>query len=365
MMVVLRQQAGSRQKLVKNACLTVVFFAFLLLSFAVHCQKITMVPDHSGDWVCLREGFQLREHSHGKEVCAYTERYGQRYFNYVQPQVQLYQRYLNIRILESGLPAELALLPLIESGLKGHALSSAKAAGFWQFTEGTAKCYGLTVNKHFDGRKDFILSTEAAIAYLQDMHHRLDNWLLVIAAYNAGEGCVRNALKKASKNGKKDFWQLSLPAETRQHVARLLALSRVIQSSDRYHVLLPSLEIDGMDVFYPDAYATFGELAACFQCSETLLRQFNPGYLAGQYDPSWHAGLVLPRNKDLWLDKVSEDVCSLWNNNYVVSKGDTLSVIAKTFRIHTTQIQRCNKLTDDRIFIGQALKIPVPLNGQI
>ncbi|WP_461535071.1 lytic transglycosylase domain-containing protein [Spongorhabdus nitratireducens] len=263
--------------------------------------ETALIVTDVGGWQSLRDGFQLSEHYQAKEVSNHLQRYDQYYFTELQPRIQLYQRHLNIRFLQTGLPAELALLPLIESRLKGSARSQAKAVGFWQFTEVTAKSYGLVINKHFDGRKDFLLSTEAAISYLQDMHRRLDNWLLVVAAYNVGETHIRKVLRRALKTGKADFWRLKLPLETRQHVARLLALSHIIHTAGDCGIQLPSLELDGMDIFYPDKSGTLSEMAARLQCSEAMLRQFNQGYLSRQYRVSRDAGLILPKNRALWI----------------------------------------------------------------
>ncbi|WP_461535074.1 lytic transglycosylase domain-containing protein [Spongorhabdus nitratireducens] len=303
MTVVLCRRSGSSQKTAFVVCLSATFVVFLCFSSflpgfgAASGSCVAPAPEtiHAGDWESMRRGFKLGDHYHGKEVAAYTGAYGQRYFNYVGPQVLLYQSYLNNRVLQTGIPAELALLPLIESGLQGKARSPARAVGFWQFMEGTAKIYGLTIDPHFDARCDFILSTEAAITYLEEMHQRLGCWLLVIAAYNAGEGYIRRALKQAGKNGQRNFWQLKLPAETRQHVARILALSRVIATPERYRVKLPVLESGGIAIFYPDESSSFTELAVAFHCSETLLYQLNPGFRSGQYNPCYQAGLVIPR----------------------------------------------------------------------
>ncbi len=130
------------------------------------------------------------------------------------------------------MPAELALLPIVESAFDPFAYSHGRAAGLWQIIPGTGKRLGLEQNWWFDGRRDVLESTRAALDYLEQLHEQFDgDWLLAVAGYNSGEGNVARALKKAAAAGKPlDFWGIKsyLPVETRTYVPRLLAIAELV-----------------------------------------------------------------------------------------------------------------------------------------
>lgn len=129
---------------------------------------------------------------------------------------------------EQGLPPELKYLAVIESDLKSNAVSWAGAVGPWQFMPETGRLMGLTVNQQIDERRDLYKSTYAAAKYLKNLFKELNDWLLVIAAYNGGPIRVTSAMKKAAS---KDFWDLQyhLPAESRTHVKKFIATHFIME----------------------------------------------------------------------------------------------------------------------------------------
>ena len=139
-----------------------------------------------------------------------------------------YLHYIVGEVEARGLPMELALLPVIESAFQPYAYSRARATGLWQFMPATGGRFGLKQDWWYDGRRDVVAATQAALDYLQYLHGMFDgDWLLAVAAYNCGEGNVSRAIRNAKAARKKtDFWNLQLPAETRAYVPRLLAMSR-------------------------------------------------------------------------------------------------------------------------------------------
>lgn len=140
------------------------------------------------------------------------------------------------------MPAELALLPMIESSFNPLAKSSANASGLWQLRTGTARDLGLHINRWYDGRYDFYASTQAALNYMQDLNHYLQDWLLTLAAYDSGVGTVsRQMARNRQMYQSTTYWQLHLPHETRTYVPRLLALAAIIQNPERYGIVLPPL----------------------------------------------------------------------------------------------------------------------------
>ena len=168
-----------------------------------------------------------------KRIAPYDARYrkGTEYMQKVTLRSSRYYHYVLGEVLAAGLPGELALLPFIESGFDTFAYSHGRAAGAWQFIPSTGRMFGLKQTWWYDGRRDIVASTGAAIKYLSQLHKRFDNdWFLAIAAYNGGPGTVSKAIKANKKLGKAtDYWSLSLPKETMHYVPKLLGFSQVVR----------------------------------------------------------------------------------------------------------------------------------------
>ena len=156
------------------------------------------------------------------------------------------QRYLFhtlTRAQELGLPVELALLPFVESEFDPYAKSVDGATGIWQFMPATGKEWGLKSNWWYDGKKDVLASTEAALQFLTYLNEKFDgDWLLAMAAYNTGPTRVNRAIKKNKKENKPiRFWDLNLPKETTAYVPKLLVLCELIKDPKAFDVNLPSI----------------------------------------------------------------------------------------------------------------------------
>ena len=133
------------------------------------------------------------------------------------------------------MPLELALLPMVESAFEPYAYSRARASGLWQFIPGTGSRFGLKQDWWYDGRRDIVESTRAALDYLQYLHDEFNgDWLLAIAAYNCGEadGRARASTRNRAAGRPLDFWDLKLPLETRAYVPKLLAMKRLVSDPD-------------------------------------------------------------------------------------------------------------------------------------
>lgn len=137
------------------------------------------------------------------------------------------------QIKKRKMPMELVLLPIVESAFDPHATSSANAAGLWQIVPSTGRNYGLKQNQWYDGRRDVVASTKAALDILERLNKMFNgDWLLTVAAYNSGEGRVMQAIKANKAKGKPtDFWALSLPRETSLYVPKMLALGDLLKNS--------------------------------------------------------------------------------------------------------------------------------------
>lgn len=185
------------------------------------------MPDLDTDLVRERE---LWYSSRPDYVARMTER-GNKYLFYIVEELE-----------RRNMPSELALLPFIESAFNPQAVSSAKAAGMWQFMPATGKDFALKQNMFRDDRRDVIESTRAALDYMQRLYGMFGDWHLALAAYNWGEGSVQRAIKKAKLAGTgTGYTDLAMPMETRMYVPKLQAVKNIVADPDSFRVNLPDV----------------------------------------------------------------------------------------------------------------------------
>lgn len=165
------------------------------------------------------------------------------YLQRVASRAQPYLYYIVQQIKIRKMPLDIALLPVVESAFDPFAYSNARAAGLWQFIPGTGRHWDLKQDWWYDGRRDVVASTRAALDHLRYLHNEFNNdWLLALAAYDSGSGTVSRAIQRNRRRGlPTDFWHLDLPAETRAYVPRLLAICQLIATSGHYGVDLPAI----------------------------------------------------------------------------------------------------------------------------
>lgn len=195
-------------------------------------------------WDRIRYGFAMPALK-GTLVADREDWYRQRK-DLVEAMSQKSRRYL-YHIVEAvenrGLPMELALLPFVESGFEPTAVSSAKAAGLWQFIPGTAQRYRLKLSDHYDARRDIVASTEAALDYLEFLHGLFNDWHLALAAYNWGEEAVQRAIQRNRAKGlPTDYESLVMPDETRGYVPKLMAMRSVVEDPNAFGIQLADVD---------------------------------------------------------------------------------------------------------------------------
>lgn len=193
---------------------------------------------HNSDlWSVLQHQFTLNHYENNPAVKAQIEWFLKRkkYIYKLAENAQPYLYYILTQVDKRKLPAEMVLLPMIESAYDPFAFSSAGASGLWQMMPGTASGFGLKQNWWYDGRRDIVASTNAALDYLSYLQSFFNgNWLLAIAAYDSGEGTVLSATRKNIAKGEPtDFWSLNLPRETQAYIPKLLALAEITISALR------------------------------------------------------------------------------------------------------------------------------------
>ena len=179
-----------------------------------------------------------------------------------------------------GLPAELALIPLIESEFNPNDYSTKGATGLWQLMPGTARELGIKVKSHYDGRRNVVVSTHAALAYFKDLGETFDgNWYLAIAAYDAGQVKIDHAIRRA---GSHNFWNLSVPKETKVYLPKLLAIAAIIKDPKKYGVVLPPISnhpyFSQVSVKKP---TSLNKMAESTGVAIETLRTLNPDYNHG------------------------------------------------------------------------------------
>lgn len=202
-----------------------------------------LAPQSQDIWVRIRRGFAMPD-LEGTLVEDRTQWYAARP-DYMERMIARSSKYLYHIVAElerRNMPTELALLPFVESAFNPEAVSSAKAAGMWQFIPSTGKSYNLKQNLFRDERRDVLASTEAALDYLSRLYDMFGDWHLALAAYNWGEGAVSRAIARNEARGlPTDYASLSMPNETRYYVPKLQAVKNIITNPELYGVTLPSI----------------------------------------------------------------------------------------------------------------------------
>lgn len=199
--------------------------------------------DDADLWARIRHGFAIPDLDTDLAQDR-TQWYAQRP-EYVERMIERSNKYL-FHIVEElerrHMPTELALLPFVESAYNPQALSTAKAAGMWQFIPSTGKTYNLKQNMFQDERRDVLASTTAALDYLSKLYAMFGDWHLALAAYNWGEGNVQRAIDRNQAQGlPTDYLSLRMPTETRYYVPKLQAIKNIIAHPDLYSVKLPEI----------------------------------------------------------------------------------------------------------------------------
>ena len=326
----------------------------------------TLAREEGDIWKRLRTGFQFPPQlTLSAQVHVDNYRSHNHHIAEILQRGEPYLFYILSRVEARGLPAELALLPVIESAFDPYARSPAGAAGIWQFMPATAKQAGLRQDWWVDGRRDIVAATEAALDYLSELQQRFDgDWLLALSAYNAGSARVNKAIRLNKSQGKPvDFWHLPLPKETRSYVPKLIALRAIIANPEAHNIELPVMA----NSRYFSAVETGGQLdlqvaAQLAGTSMEELQRLNPGLIRSITPPSSLHSLLIPRaseqrfRQQLARLPAEQRVQSV---QYRVRSGDTLSAIAQHSRTTVARLRQINQLDSTRIFAGKLLIVPL------
>ena len=271
------------------------------------------------------------------------------------------------KLREAGLPEELSWLPLVESGFKTRALSSARALGPWQFISSTGSRYGLQRSHWIDERMDPEKSTDAAIAYLTDLHGMFGDWMTALAGYNCGEHRVMKVIRRQENDYLDHFWDVfgQLPRETARYVPRFLATLAIVRNPEKYGIELPEplppVRTEGVSIA---RHAQLAELDRALGLEKGALTGLNPELRRGT-TPDTSYALRVPRavapSFETKLAALPTYVPPPEETfaRHRVRRGETLSTIARRHRTSVGAIARANNLRSrHQIRVGQRLKIP-------
>jgi membrane-bound lytic murein transglycosylase D len=317
-----------------------------------------------GLWKQMRQGFRLDGEDHARverQIRAYSRNPAQveKVFKRASP----YMAYILGEVQQRGFPTSLALLPFVESGYDPFAYSTGRAAGLWQFIPGTGKSYGLEQDWWYDGRRDVVASTQAALDHLGSLHQEFDgDWLLALAAYNAGSGTVHTAIGHNRKAGRPtDYWHLRLPAQTMDYVPRLLAIREIVQHPGRYGVSLEPIEASPSFIVVDiDGQIDLGIAAELAGMKTGELLQLNPGFNRLATHPDGPQQLAIPVDRlGTFLDNLDNlpDDKRIRSVRHTVKRGETLSGIAARYHTRVQVLQASNHLRGTLIRPGQDLLI--------
>jgi len=279
---------------------------------------------------------------------------------------------------ENKVPADLYYLGLIESGFNFKASSRVKAVGVWQFMKPTGKLYGLACDSYIDERRDPIRATEAAARFLRDLYHEFNSWYLAMAAYNAGPGRIRSAIRRAGTN---DFWELvekkKLPKETMEYIPKFLAARYIGENPDLFAFYVNE------EKKYPDVELvkipspiTFDSIEKSCSIPAGTLAFVNPQYLrnfshpAKKTDEIWvpekYVASVEKQYQALSLLKIRVKPERIAKTSaprdkiavHIVKKGDTLRSIALKRGLSVAYLRQVNGLSQKaKLNPGQRLKL--------
>ncbi len=403
-----------------------------------------VTPPKRDLWERIRLGFKMPELD--TKLAENRTRWYASQPDYFARMTQRSSRYL-FHIVEEierrDMPTELALLPFVESAFVPGALSSAKAAGLWQFIPSTGRIYDLEQNMWKDERRDVVESTRAALDYLQKLHDMFGDWHLALASYNWGEGAVSRAIAKNKRAGKPTrYTDLRMPNETQLYVPKLQAIKNIIAEPEKYGVVLPpidnapyfiavhktrdidvhtaarlaEMQVDdfralnpafnrpviigaggGAQLLLPAAKVerfqanlaawdatgqplaswttyktktpdTLASISKKVGITEEQLREAN--LIPPRYRLASGSTILIPRDETMEADIPVESLdarfalvperSNLRQVTYRVRRGDTMTSIAKRWKVSTKDVIVWNGLTSPKLFAGQRLQLTVP-----
>ena len=276
-------------------------------------------------------------------------------------------------LAKEEVPEEILYLAMIESGLKTHSISNAKAVGVWQFMQATARNLGLRIDAYVDERRDTVKSTYAAANYLKNLKNEFGKWYLALLAYNCGNGKLKQAISKAGSDDLSillDSDKKYLSLETRNFIRKILILAFLANDKDFLlqkdgSLMNYALSNDFVKVDIPSSVA-LKDLAQSANIDLETFKKYNPQFKHNFTPPGNGYYMYIPLNKTAFFEKNFKnthfkkvDTSIPMTKIYVVKAGDSLYKIAKTHNVGIEDLRELNKIKKNHLSINQKLIIPI------
>ena len=317
-------------------------------------------------WARIRSGYAIPDIDNAL-VAKHVQWYASRpdYLARTSGRASLYLYHVVQELEKRGMPTELALLPVIESAFNPQALSTADAAGIWQFVPGTGRDFNLQQNMFKDERRGVLASTDAALTYLQRLYTMFGDWQLALAAYNWGEGNVQKAIQKNRALGKPtDYESLCelMPAETRNYVPKLQAVKNIIANPAQYGVALPA--IDNTPYFVAVDKTSDIDLAVAAQLAEMSVDEFKA------LNPQFKKPVITGESTKILLPKENAEKFNLnlaqwgralssWTTHKITSARESIASLATKLGTTPEVIRQANNIPPQmRLKAGSTILVP-------
>lgn len=337
-------------------------------------EAVVEIKSYPDIWARIRDGFKLEGLDDDPEVLAVARRFGSSgIISRIAERAGGLLYYVVEAVEERGLPMELALVPFVESGYSLQAASHAEAHGAWQFIESTAKNYEIGIDRFRDDRRNLVVSTRAALDYLQTLHGMFDDWQLAMAAYNCGERRVQNEVDRARRRGvdKPGFKDIArfLPQETREYVPRILAVRHLLADPAAYALTLPPIANTPLytvvEIHRDIDVALLAKLAGI---SRDALLRLNPSLKAPVVIGRHNVNLLLPHQAALRLAENMATHLGPWVTWRMlrITRPATPTEIADRNKLPLSLVLQANPLPDGHYYeVGSTLLLPAGNKGGI
>jgi membrane-bound lytic murein transglycosylase D len=318
-------------------------------------------------WGRIRSGYAIPD-VNNELVAKHVNWYATRpdYIARTTARASLYLFHVVSELEKRGMPTELALLPFIESAFNPTAVSSANAAGMWQFVPGTGRDFNLKQDAFKDERRGILASTDAALTYLQRLYDMFGDWQLALAAYNWGEGSVQKAIKRNQAAGKPtDFESLAdnMPAETRNYVPKLQAVKNIVANPQQFGLSLPV--IDNKPYFTAVDKTSDIDLTVAAHLAELSVDEFkalNPQFKRPVITGDEQTKILLPKENaekfHLNLAQWTKEL-STWTTHKITSARESIGSLASRFHTSPEVIRQANNIPQKSVLkAGSTILVP-------
>lgn len=314
-------------------------------------------------WASLKKDFRMGE-VNSELVRRHESKFAANgaYFDRTITRSKPYMYHIATEVKKRNMPAEIALLPFIESAFVTKAKSHVGASGLWQFMPATGRHFGLEKTPLYDGRHDVYAATDAALNYLQYLHGLFNDWSLALAAYNWGEGNVGRAVNRARAQGLEPTYEnLRMPNETRNYVPKLLAVRNIVASPQTFGMNISEITnqpyFQTVSIDKPIDNSTIARLA---NISESELLTLNPAFNAPVFIPKNNRKLLLPVSAVSAFEKNYRNAnpeTLLSFNAYTSARNTNLNTIATETGMSVAEIKRLNGLNGNSLSEGRTILV--------